>query len=134
MMMRPTVVAVAMSAASVAVECGGWNGRFSENWPEVLIYCAVAALYSVLTVVPCIWAGLIVRDLAVSGIALALYALLGTGLVIGVLSAIKGVAPTARDVGPFVTLNVGTVGAMFIPLRVLRACGFVLRRAGSAGR
>ena len=130
-----TVLAIALSMASVALEYGGLPGRpTAEMWPRVLIACTIFALYSALAVVPCIWAALIVRDMATSVFALAVYVLLGSGLEIAIVSAIFGPPFRAGHFAPVVTLNIGTVAAIFATLRVLRAYGCVLLRAGGSGR
>jgi hypothetical protein len=111
----------------------GWE---LQLWMEsVLIPLAVVGVWSLFTILPCIWAAFFVRNGGVG----ALLVLLFTGLIwlmFGIIASVLsgGVPPPSDAVGPVLLFLGSQMATMYGCMRLIRACGYELIRPKRAAK
>jgi len=98
-----TVVAVAMGLAGLGLSVGGGRNTSADtsSWLALLLVCLFVSVWSTFSTLPCLWAALVVRNRVAGAVAIAIYAVLMSLLVVGLFSALGGYLPSTEGVRIF---------------------------------
>jgi len=127
------LVAVALSLARTGIP----KPTRAANGPDpafaLLVACLLCAAWSALSVLPCVWAAYVARGRGLATVAIAAY-MTGMSLIVwGILQVASSTGPPS-EFAVFLFVFHGTLAAVTLgTLHLLRACGYVLLRAGSEG-
>jgi hypothetical protein len=122
------VVAAAFGLASLGLpRVDGPHPRADTSlWLGLMWACMILYFLSGLSICPCLWAALVVRNKAAGAVAIVIYLVLMSALAVIVISALGGPSPPEQGMRLFVLLFGGLALAMLGGLHVARSCGYVL--------
>ena len=126
----------AMGMLAVAFSLASWGflgeGDFLETWMPLLIGCLLCAAWNASSALPFLWACFVARRLWSGATVIAVYVLVMSALVLGLISTMEGRSPPAEAIFAVLMFHVGIAGVILGVLYVFRRSGYVLRR--TAGR
>jgi len=125
-----SLFAVAFSLASLGI---AGEGGMENSWTPFLLFCACCTAWSAFSTLPCLWACFIARGKRRGAVAIGMYIMGMTAVVLAVISAFVRIWPRTEVVVAFFLFHVAGVGLMLGVLHVLRVCGYVLHRTARKG-
>ena len=125
---RELLIITAMIAVSLAMARLSGQASSKDQWPNILIACAVAAVLSSLTTIPSVIAVFGRQGIRSGMLWMTLYALaLGTS--VGALPAIvRGGSIHLQRVATLALFAAGVIAPVFASLAAAYACGYELQR------
>ena len=125
------VVAVALSLARVGIPKPTRAASGPDPAFALLAACLLCGAWSALSILPCVWAAYVARGRGLATVAIAAYMTGMTIVVWGILQVASSTIPPS-EFAVFLFVFHGTLAAVTLgTLHLLRACGYVLLRAGS---
>ena len=120
------VAAVALSLANSGLRILGADDV--GGWTPLLIGGLASALWGAFATRPCIWAALSVKKKAAAALAVAIYTVLMTMLVLGVLGLLSDWSLDGEEVLMFFAFHATLMGVILGTLHVARLCGYTFMR------
>ena len=120
------VFAVALSLANSGLRILGDDDV--GGWIPLLIGGLASALWGAFATRPCIWAALSAKKKAAAALAVAIYTVLMTVLVLGVLGLLSDWSPDGEVVVIFFAFHATLMAVILGTLHVARLCGYTFMR------
>lgn len=125
---REMLIVTAMIAVSLAMARLSVEASSHDEWPSILIACAVAAVLSSLTTIPSVIAVFGRQGIRSGMFWMTLYAVALGISVVALPAIVIGSSIYAKRVAPFVLFAAGVIAPIFASLAAARACGYELQR------